>query len=89
MEPTNTELSSRTGAIFSWLEFLGIVLMLFSAITFRNYRDVLQLIALIFLLSGSIYKIVLDWKQGRKRSARFRMVILGIIVIAVTIVALR
>jgi hypothetical protein len=82
MEPTNTELSSRTGAIFSWMEFLGIVLIVVSVTVFRTYRDILQLIALILLLSGYIYKIVHDLRAGRKRAARFRMIILALIIIA-------
>jgi hypothetical protein len=81
MESTNTELSSRTGAIFSWLEFLGIVLIVVSVTVFKTYRDILQLIALVLLLSGFIYKIVRDWKAGRKREARFRIIVLSIIVV--------
>jgi hypothetical protein len=81
MEPTNTELSSRTGAIFSWLEFLGIILIIVSVTVFKTYRDILQLIALGLLLSGFIYKIVRDWKAGRKRAARFRIIVLGIIIL--------
>ena len=85
MEPTNTELSSRTGAIFSWLEFLGIVLVIVSVTVFRTYRDILQLIALALLLSGFIYKIVRDWRAGRKRTARFRIIVLAIIVITLVV----
>jgi hypothetical protein len=81
MEPTNTELSSRTGAIFSWLEFLGIILIIVSVTVFKTYRDILQLIALGLLLSGFIYKILRDWKAGRKRAARFRIIVLGIIIL--------
>jgi hypothetical protein len=84
MEPTNTELSSRTGAIFSWLEFLGIVLIVVSVTVFKSYRDILQLIALALLLSGFIYKIIRDWRAGRKRTARFRIIVLAIIVVIIS-----
>jgi ABC-type nickel/cobalt efflux system permease component RcnA len=82
MEPTNTELSSRTAAIFSWLEFLGIVLIILSATVFKTYRDWLQLIAFALLLSGFIYRILRDWRAGRKKAARFRIIVLAIIIIA-------
>jgi ABC-type nickel/cobalt efflux system permease component RcnA len=82
MEPTNTELSSRTGAIFSWLEFLGIVLIILSATVFKAYRDWLQLIAFALLLSGFIYRILRDWRAGRKKAARLRIIVLAIIIIA-------
>jgi hypothetical protein len=85
MEPTNTELSSRTGAIFSWLEFLGIILIIVSVTVFKTYRDILQLIALGLLLSGFIYKIIRDWRAGRKRAAWFRIFVLAIILITLVV----
>ena len=85
MEPTNTELSSRTAAIFSWLEFLGIVLLILSLTAFREESDALKLAALLLLLSAFIYKIFADFRSGRKKSARIRLIVFTLIITGILV----
>jgi hypothetical protein len=81
MESTNTELSGRTAAVFSWVEFLAVVLIILSATAFRQYGDWLKVIGLVILLSNFIYRIAGDWKAGRKKAVRNRLIIFTLILI--------
>jgi hypothetical protein len=74
MESTNTELSGRTAAVFSWIDFLAVVLIILSATAFRQYGVWLKVIALVMLLSNFIYRIAGDWKAGRKKHVRYRII---------------
>jgi hypothetical protein len=81
MESTNTELSGRTAAVFSWVEFLAVMLIILSATAFRQYGDWLKLIALVMLLSNFIYRIAADWKAGRKKAVRYRLITFSLIIL--------
>jgi hypothetical protein len=85
MEPTNTELSGRTAAIFSWIDFLAIILIILSATALSKYGQWLQLAALIMLLSNFIYRIVGDLKAGRRTRVRYRLISVCIIIVFVAI----
>ena len=80
MEPTNTELSNRTAAFFSWIEFLGIVVLMLSLTALRDGWEWLKLVGLVFLLSAFIYKIFADLRSGKRRSARLRLIVFTLIV---------
>lgn len=75
MENTNTELSSRTASFFSWIEFLGLLLF----ITFRLFLPEygwLAYLGVVLLASGYGYKMYRDWKEGRKKRFRLRLLVL-------------
>jgi phosphate/sulfate permease len=72
---TQTELSSRTAAVFSWLEFLGMLVYLVVSFTLgRNHW--LLIFAVLMLASGYFYKTYVAWKSGNKKAVRIRIVIL-------------
>ena len=85
MENTNTELSNKTAAAFSWIEFLGLVLLILSRTAFKEQQWLFYLGALI-ILSSYVYKLIRDWKRGNKKAVRSRLLILTVAIAAGAIV---
>ena len=85
MENTNTELSNKTAAAFSWLEFLGLVLLILSRTAFKAQEWLFYAGAAV-ILSSYIYKLVRDWKRGNKKAVRSRLLILLVAIAAGAIV---
>jgi hypothetical protein len=85
MDNGRTEMSSRFSAFISWIEFLGILLILSSRLFLREY-DWLGIVGIVMLASGYLYRMYLDHKAGRKKSFQRRLIFLVIAVIAAFIV---
>lgn len=81
MENTNTELSNKTAAAFSWLEFLGLVLLILSRTALKTQEWLFYLGATI-ILSSYVYKLVRDWRRGNKKAVRSRLLILLVAIAA-------
>ncbi|MDB5252666.1 MAG: hypothetical protein JWP27_1835 [Flaviaesturariibacter sp.] len=81
MENTNTELSNRTGAAFSWLEFLGLVLVVLSRTAFKQ-QEWLFYVGAVLILSSYGYKLVRDWRAGKQKAVRTRLLILVVAIAA-------
>ena len=75
MENTNTELSNRTASFFGWIEFLGLLLFFASRLFFGETTWLMYPGFLLFC-SGYAYKMYGDWKAGRKKALRIRLLVL-------------
>lgn len=85
MENSDIELSGRVTAFFSWIEFLGLLLLIFSRIFFRNYEWI-SLAGLVLICSGYFYKMYADWRRGRKKAVRARLIFLVLALAAALVV---
>lgn len=82
---TNNELSNRTSAFFSWIEFLGLLLFFSGAIFLKQYEWLL-IVGLGLILSGYGYKAYSDWKAGRRKIVWIKIVLLLIIFVVAYVV---
>jgi hypothetical protein len=84
MENTDNELSNKIAAFFSWVEFLGMIVFITSRLFFRQ-NDWLALTSIILICSGYFYRIYADWKAGRKKSVKRRLLLFVLVVIAAAV----
>lgn len=86
MPNTENELSGRETAFVSWIEFLGMIVFLSSRLFFRQH-DWMAIAGFALIASGYFYRMYFDWKAGRKKSVRRRLIFFIVAVIAAGIVA--
>jgi hypothetical protein len=84
MQNTNTELSNRTAAAFSWMEFLGLVVVILSQTVVR--QQWLFYVGALVIVASYVYKMVRDWRAGNHKGVRMRLAVLVVAVVAGLIV---
>lgn len=75
MNNANTELSGRTPAIISWIQLIGLILIIASRVFFPAIPWLLYA-GFLLALAGYIIRMYYDWKQGNKKAFRRRLVFL-------------
>lgn len=80
MENTDTELSGKTAAAFSWMEFLGLILLILSRTAFK--QEWLFYVGALIIFGSYLYKLIRDWRAGNKKAVQRRLFILLLAVIA-------
>ena len=85
MENSQSEMSGKLTAFFSWIEFLGLIVFLSSRLFFRQQSWV-AIAGLLLIGSGYIYRMYRDWKAGRKKAFWRRLIFLVVAIIAAGIV---
>ena len=85
MENTNTELSNKLPAFVSWIQFIGWIMFIISRLFFRQHSWLL-VVSTVLLLSGYFLSMYFDWKHGRKKAFKSRLVFLLIAIVVALIV---
>ena len=75
MVNTNTEFSNKLASFFSIVQFAGILVYLTARFFYRELAW-LAWLGFALMFSGYLYRMYADWKQGRKKVFRNRLVFL-------------
>ena len=78
---TQTESSSKTAAIFRWIELIGILVFVIAGFAFGRDHW-LRFASLLLIAAGFIYKTYAVWKTGNKKAfwLRVALFLVGLVV---------
>jgi hypothetical protein len=75
MREANSELSGKTPAFVSWIQLIGLVLIIASRVYFTESRWLLYL-GVFLAFAGYVVRMVFDWRQGNRKAFWRRLIFL-------------